>query len=95
MGNWKYMMQWSGWVGENCFTDCSNAALSKCVFGPKPKMHMHQYADCIIQHTEEVYRKRTTEAYKQLQVSKQKQKPKKKWKSRRRTKDSVCYHRVL
>ena len=56
MGKWNYMMKWSGWVGENCFTKSSNAALSECVFSPKPKMHVHQSADCIIQHAEEVYR---------------------------------------
>ena len=71
MENLNYMTKWSSWVQENCFTESSNAALSKCVFGPKPKMHVHQYVDCIIQHTEEVYRKRTTEAFKQIQASKQ------------------------
>ena len=51
MGNWNYMIKWYGWVGENCFTNSSNMALSKCVFGPKSKMHVHQSANCIIQHT--------------------------------------------
>ena len=76
MGNWKYMTKWSGWVGENCFTESSNASLSKCPFGPKPKMHLHQSTDCIMQHTEETYRKRTTEAFKGLHARKQKPKRK-------------------
>ena len=68
------MKQWSGWVGENCFTEGSNVSLAKFIFGPKPKHHAHQAADCIITHTEEVYRKRATEAHKHLQESKQKRK---------------------
>ena len=55
IGNWKYMTKWSGWVGENCFTEESNGSLSKCMFVPKPKMPVHQYADYCIQHIEEVY----------------------------------------
>ena len=74
VGNWNYMKQWSGWVGENCFTEGSNGSLAIFIFGPKPKHHIHQAADCIITHIEEVYRKRATEAHKHLQESKQKQK---------------------
>ena len=71
MGNWNYMTKWSGWVGENCFTEGSDSSLEKCIFGPKPKHHVHQAADCIITHTEEVFNKRETEAHKYLQESKQ------------------------
>ena len=70
------MAKWSEWVGENCFTVGSDGSISKCIFPPKPKMPVHQSTDCILQHTEDFYRKRLMEAYKQLQESKQKQKQK-------------------
>ena len=72
MGNWRYMTKLSGWVGENCFTEGSNGSLAKCIFGPKPKHPLHQAGDCIITHTEEVFRKVGTEAHKLLQKTRQK-----------------------
>ena len=71
MGNWKYMGQWSGWVSENCFTEGSNGSLAKDTFGPKPKHRLHQAADCVITHTDEVYRKVGTEAHKIVQQKRQ------------------------
>ena len=68
IGNWMYMGQWSGWVSENCFTEGSNGSLSRDMFGPKPKHRLHQAADCIITHTEEMYRKVGTEAHKIVQL---------------------------
>ena len=66
-----YMTQWSGWVGKNYFTEGSNGSLARCVFGPKPKHRLHQAADCIITHTEEVFCKVNTEAHKNLQQRRQ------------------------
>ena len=51
MGKWRYMTKWSGWVGENCFTEGSNGSLTTCIFGPKPKHRLHQVGDCVITHT--------------------------------------------
>ena len=73
MGNWNYMKQWSGWVGRTASLRAVTVPLPN-VFGPKPKHHVHQAANCIITHTEEVYQTRATEAHTHLQESKQKRK---------------------
>ena len=69
-----YKFKFWGWVDENCFTEGSNASLSRDVLGPKPKHKLHQAADCIIQHTESTFNKVTTGAINEFSSRKIKKK---------------------
>ena len=52
------------WVSENSFTESSNRSLAYDPMGPKPQDCIHTAGDKIIQHTQEVHRKRAVEAHK-------------------------------
>ena len=55
-----YKFKFWGWVDKNCFTEGSNALLSRDVLGPKPKHKLHQASDCIIQLTKSTFNKVAT-----------------------------------